>query len=208
MLVLAPLATLPGCGCNPIHLTFPPVYHHIPQYVPNSSPEAVISNLAAAFDREDRVEADSLLSGDFIFRFQQFDIQMGAPDSLIRSEILACLQNLFVNGSAGGDPPASMINLVLVIISKDDDNRVGHAGWKRYDVNTALTIFFADGNQTLVNAPARMYFKQEPASSGVWRLSEWDDEPGSTDRPARSLGVGGADRTGARSWGKLFFLYR
>jgi hypothetical protein len=149
-------------------------------YFPRTSPENVITDIQNAYINLDRVEYDSTLASDYVFRFQQADItQLNAPDSLIRAEELTFAENLFTNGY-NGQPAASKIALTITIGSKDDDNRIGHSGWKKYNVTTALAITFPDGNQTTVNSPATFYFRQEPAITGLWVFAEWQDQPGST----------------------------
>ena len=186
------------------------LYRYRPQllqpYFPTSTPEGVITDFQNTFINLDVAEFDSLLASDFVFRFQQIDIQQGAPDSLDRASALNCLSNLMRSGCSTS-PPAQKISLSIAIVSQSEDTRIGHAGWRRYVVNTALTITFGDGYQTQVNSPATFYFRKQPAGSTHWALAEWQDQPGSTSRPVRLADPGQVARLRSSTWGVLFRIY-
>jgi hypothetical protein len=178
-------------------------------YVAPTSPEKVIQNLAALYINMDLVEYDSTLAPDFVFRFAPGDISQGQADSLTRAEEMAFAENLFVNGAGEGAPRATRIQLVLQTASGGDDNRIGHTGWKRYYVNTNLSVSFTNANPIQVTGPALMYFRQVPEGSGRWRLAEWIDQPvaPSGGAPGR-VSPRGALAADVTTWGMVRRLYR
>src|SRR5262249_33750265 len=129
------------CGCKPATA---PQSHKIP-YLPFTSPANVIFNIHAAFENQDFHEWDNILAADFVFRYQQGDIQGGQPDSLIRAEAISFAENLFSRGTTT-EPAANKITLVIDTLSSGPDIRAGHEGWIRYDVQTQFAATFPEGN--------------------------------------------------------------
>ncbi len=155
-----------------------------PDYLPDTSPENVIHNIGALYIRRDVQKYDDTLGQDYVFRFQPIDIGPSQPDSLLRSEEILFAEHLFQTGKPEEDlQPASRISLVITTTSSGPDPRIGHFGWKKYVVQTQLTLTFPNGNQNNVNSPAWFYFKQEPDSSGHWKLAEWADQPSGSAAP-------------------------
>jgi hypothetical protein len=198
-----------GCNDGDIPLCWPncPAPHR-PFYVTPTSPENVISNLEALYINLDPVEYDSTLAPDYVFRFQPTDIAVGQPDSLVRAEELNFAGNLFVNGAGEGSPKATRIQLILTPISSGDDNRIGHAGWRRYVVQTQLIATFANRPSINVTGPAWLYFRQVPERSGRWMLAEWVDQPLSSGSAPGRVFTQGARAGSPYTWGMLRKLYR
>src|SRR5437016_8401319 len=89
------LAALLICGCGPGEH-----FGHSRQYVAYTAPRNVILDIDAVYENEDFHEYDAnVLSSDFVFRFQQADIQAGQPDSLIRLYEVNFAENLFAKGT-------------------------------------------------------------------------------------------------------------
>jgi hypothetical protein len=211
VLLLLVIAAVSGCHgnwdcfcscdpdlCNPLKLP----------YVPPTSPENVIKNMAALYINLDVARYDSTLATGYVFRFQPTDITVGQPDSLIRAEEMNFAENLFINGAGEGSPKATRIQLVLEIGSSGADNRIGHAGWKKYVVQTQLTVTFTSRDWIKVNGPAWLYFRQEPEGSGRWRLAEWADQPVSSGSAPGRVFTMGAPAASGTTWGQLRKLYR
>jgi hypothetical protein len=212
-LLLLVMATVSGChgdiidcfcGCDP-DLCYPRKQF----YVAPTSPENVIRNLEALYINLDPVEFDSTLAPGFVFRFQPADIGVGQPDSLTRPEVLQFAENLFINGAGDGSPRATRIQLILTPNSHGDDNRIGHIGWKKYVVQTQLTVTFTNTPSINVTGPAWLYFRQVPEGSGRWMLAEWDDQPvSSAGGVPRRVMTQGAMAASPYTWGMLLKLYR
>jgi hypothetical protein len=212
VLLLPLIAILPGCNgfitdctcsihpekCYPLHQS----------YVAPTSPENVIKNMAALYINFDPVEYDSTLATGYVFRFQPSDITSGQPDSLIRAQELSFAENLFINGAGPEVPRATRIRLVLQILNSGIDNRVWHAGWKKYVVQTQLTVTITNQDSIKVTGPAWWYFRQEPEGSGRWRLAEWADQPLSSGRGPGRVFTQGVLAASGNTWGVLHKLYR
>jgi hypothetical protein len=168
------------------------------------SNENVITDFQNAFINLDSAAVARLLAPGFVFRFQLQDAQNGEPDSLTRAAFLGAIGNLFDQNPHAILQPAMRISLALSIVSKDDDNRIGHLGWMKYTLNTALTLTFQDGNQTQVSSPGTFYFTTGGAG---WQLAEWQDQPGSTGRPVHLEGTDRLAKVRTASWGSVLRAY-
>ncbi|MBI5836329.1 MAG: hypothetical protein HZB25_03700 [Candidatus Eisenbacteria bacterium] len=172
----AALLTAAGCIFSPgSGGTTPPQ-----EYLPDTSPENVIHNVSALYEKRDVTKYEETLGANYVFRYQPADIVAGQPDSLIKAEEVEFARHLFETGKpAEGLPAASRITLRITINSSGPDDRIQHRnlGWMKYNVRTELTINFPDGSGNNVSSPALFYLKQEPDSSGHWKLVEWADQP-------------------------------
>ena len=206
VVLLSLIALVTGCIWDPKTGGTPPPTKLA--YLSPTSPENVIKNLEALFINLDPVEYDSTLASDYVFRFAPGDITQDQPDSLIRVEELEFAENLFVYGAGENHPHATQIKLVISIVSKGPDPRISHPGWMKYVVNTNFSVNFTVANPLLVKGPAWLYFRQEPAGGGRWRLAEWADQPVASvgGAPGRAFTHGVLDRT--VTWGAARRGYR
>ena len=188
-----------GAGCNPIA-----PQKVTPKYLcPASCSGSVLQSFRNLYMNRDTLEYAQAISSDFVFRFLS-DPVSGHSDTLDRAGELRFAANLFVRGSSDGvEKPAVGVQVAFDTVSSSPDNRIGHAGWIRYDLQTSLVVTLQDETSHTVHGPAVFYFKQEPAGSGTWKLAEWDDQPtSSSPRP------GGTLPTAGTSWSSLRRLYR
>jgi hypothetical protein len=104
LLMLAPLA---GCIFSPDDIKGPPPPPPPPAYEFPDTQDKVIKNLREAYVKMDIDGYRNVLHKDYIFKFQQFDIDaLGLPsDHLTREEDLESTRKLF-SGQPAGDAPA------------------------------------------------------------------------------------------------------
>ena len=205
-LLLVATALFPaGCIFSPDQGGPPPP----PDFWADTSPENVIHNIAACYIARSTVRYEEVLATGYVFRFLRADITTGDPDSLTRPEEMNFAEHLFDSGKPEQSLlPATKISLRTVITSHDADARFGHAGWMKYVVETDMTLDFANGDKQTIAAPALWYFRQQPDSSGHWKLAEWEDQPsGSSGAPSRNDSKAAASGS-STTWAALRSRYR
>ena len=149
-----------------------------------------------------------MLAEDFVFRFQPLDIQSGAPDSIMRGEMLTALLHFFLTGVAGDNPAASQIKLDLTLSTALEDTLPAHVGWRGYRLATRLSAGFPNGNSLEVSSPIELYFRRVPSGSERWRLAEWKDIAGAGLMGRREAEPERVTDARGTTWGQLFNLFR
>ena len=175
-------------------------------YLPQTSPENVVNNLQASYQRKEIEEYAKLLDPTFIFKFQQADIPPDLPrDYWTRDEDSTGTDALFTTDEV------STISLDPGAYSSVDAGRLDEPGAKQIRLtHVKLEVEQVNGVTLLVQGDIQdMYFRKGSVEAGTdstkWYLFEWQDlsggnapRPGVT--PVASDPAGGAQDA---NWGQI-----
>jgi hypothetical protein len=211
LLVLAGIF-LKGCIFNP---EVKPPDGGSGEYFPPTSPENLIKNLAEAYSRKEIEPYARILGSDFIFKFQDVDVQDIGLDTWNRDQDSTGTAALF------GTPLVGTINIDLIhgpseVSTETFDTVVGEVRFIRInptflDVDQiggekAGTTYRVDGDIQ------DMFFRRGNAAANEdttrWFLFEWRDlpDPSGTSAAPGALQTASADGQGAvqtLSWGEM-----
>ncbi len=145
-------------------------------YLPQTSPEYVLENLAASYERHEIEEYAKLLDPTFIFKFQQADI----PPGLLR-EYWNRDEDSTGTGALFNTDEVSSIHVDLGAFTVVDDDRLAEPGAKRIRLtHVKLEVEQVNGVTLLVQGDIQdMYFRKGRVEAGTdstkWYLFEWSD---------------------------------
>lgn len=204
-----------GCGEDPDCVTC----HHevLPKYLPQTSPENVVNNLAASYERREIDQYGVLLDPQFIFKFQTADIPSDLErDYWNRDEDSTGTGALF---SAANEVNAIYVDLGAFTV--EDSIRVDQPDVKRIRLtHVKLEVELSNGATLLVQGDIQdMYFRRGNAAAGTdstkWYLLEWRDQSGGGLKPTSGTWGRAVDRNApaavtisAMSWGAIKNRFR
>jgi len=157
-------------------------------YLPNDIPENILKNLENAYNRKDIELYKLCLSGDFRFELissEASEINSGVDlddDGLADSwwgyqQEVDYHTNLFREGSTDGRfPPPDEVVLVITrppVELWQDDDEVGHEGWKVVTCGFDLTLKFFNFQNQHASGYATFYLKPQ---NDKWYIAIWRDE--------------------------------
>jgi hypothetical protein len=219
MLVLSLLVTLISAvsigptGCGDDVKTFKPPGEE-DSFLPLTSPENVIHNLAASYNLRDFDHFKDLIRTDFTFIFNAYDVQhyagmipmegwWGAPEEL------QATRNMFDTDWVPDDPKYKVDNIQMALALSDSlvpTNLQGApAGTLQGNATLDLEVSVDGGQITLlVHSHPLFYFASDSGeTTGPWRLWKCADAPYGEDFLTSSTGGQGPDcgaTQGGASW--------
>ena len=204
---IAAVFVFKGCIFSPdVKDPEPPI-----DYKDQTSPENVVNNLAASYERREIEPYAVLLDPQFIFRFQTKDVPVGLErDYWNRDEDSTGTAALF-----NATTEVSKISLELGAYSSVDAGRVDMPGAKRIRLtNVKLEVEQFNGTTFVVQGDIQdMYFRRGRVEVGTdstkWYLAEWQDQTGG-GAPSRGLTPLASDPAGGAqdaSWGQILADY-
>jgi hypothetical protein len=200
MVVAATLLAVLAWGCDEGRIIIDPP-PPLPKYLPQTSPENVVNNLMASYERREIDRYAALLDPTFIFKFQQADIPPDLPrDYWNRDEDSTGTGALF-----GATEEVSQIMLDLGAYASEDAGRIDEPGTKRIRLTHAkLEVDQYTEAVLLVQGDIQdMYFRRGSAAAGTdstkWYLFEWHDLSGGDSRKPATATSGPAVDMKARA---------
>jgi hypothetical protein len=200
------LVALLACEDDPTN----PDLEMAPALQPLTAPENLISNIEILYNdsvrtaTERKTEYEKLLAPPsgcdtcqaFLFDFQPTDELIGIPDTWGRDPEIEANANIF-HAQANGQIHEMTLNIEF--LAAQDLGDPGRPGWKEVfatNVHLRLLTTPQDGFEILgAQARFRAYSAQ-----GRWWIGEWIDLP----RPGPR---GSPSAVGARTWGRIKYLY-
>ncbi len=176
------------------------------EYLPPTSPENVVNNLQASYERKEIEAYAVLLDPQFIFRFQALDVPPGLDrEYWNRDEDSTGTAALFSTNEVNS------ITLDPGVYESEDALRPDVPGAKRIRLtNVKLEVDQTNGVTLLVEGDIQdMYFRKGSVEAGTdstkWYLFEWQDQPGASAprggvTPLASDPSSGEQRV---SWGRI-----
>lgn len=187
-----------ACSDEEDCINCPPV---VPDFVPQTSPEAVVANLVEAYRKRNIEEYSRLLAPEFIFKFQPVDVQHVGAEFWTRDQDTTGTDALF------GTPLVSQITLVVTHGSATLTEEIGFPpGTMTIRLDTVqLEVDQTDGITWLVRDIQDMFFRAGNQDNGenpdFWFLLEWRDVP-------TRLASQGAPTGGGATWGFIKTMYQ
>ncbi len=178
------------------------------EYLPQTSPENVVNNLATSYERREIEQYAKLLDPEFIFKFQTADVPEGLErDYWNRDEDSTGTGALF-----DATTLVSTITLDLGAYESEDAGRPDLPGGRRIRLtHVKLEVEQVDGITYLVQGDIQdMYFRKGSVEAGTdstyWYLVEWQDLVGGGGAPSRGLTPVASDPSGGvqdANWGQI-----
>ncbi len=172
----------------------------LPSYVQPLSPQALVSDVATAFNRREPGSYTAFLAPGFTFIPSASDRAVhGLPAAYDRLSEVQFAQN-FLSSGGGALEPASRVTVTLGSLQISDDTRPGHAGWKIAQLQSRCTAQFSSGGGIQFSSPIQLTLARNPDVDSNWRVVEWSESS-----PAKS--ASGALSATPLTWGQLRGAY-
>jgi hypothetical protein len=177
------------------------------EYLPQTSPENVVNNLATSYERREIEQYAKLLDPTFIFKFQTPDIPEDLPRDYWNRD-----EDSTGTGALFDALIVSSIALDLGAYSSEDAGRPDLPGGKRIRLtHVKLTVDQSNGLTYVVDGSIQdMYFRKGSVEAGTdstfWYLVEWQDLAGGGGAPSRGLTPLASDPAGGQqnaNWGQI-----
>ncbi len=185
-------------------------------YLPLTSPENILHNLEASWERRDILRYAELLDPEFRFYFQQLDVPPGLPLAYWNRD-----EDSTGTGALLASPEVKEIHVDLGPFTVEDAGRVDYPGARRVRLTQArLEVALANDITLVVEGDTQdMIFRRGSAAAGSdstrWYLLEWSDIPGgggfkrqpAAAEPAAGLAAR-SPLVESNSWGRIKALFR